>query len=127
MLKSNWSIGSDDDYSRQSFLSDCDSEFDFSLPPQSPTEKHFSAILNKLSINRTEPVLTRSRANVESKPYKSTIRCSMDSITDMETSSIDSPLFSKEETPTSPTDRVNKLADWFESCSLDESKRKMMY
>lgn len=26
------------------------------------------------------------------------------------------------EQPTSPTDRVNKLADWFQSCTLDEDK-----
>lgn len=27
--------------------------------------------------------------------------------------------------PTSPTDRVNKLADWFENCSLDENRCKI--
>jgi hypothetical protein len=141
-LKSNWSIGSDDENSRQSFLSDCDSEFDLNPPPRYPAEKHSISALNKLSIHRNEPPMTRSRAkaggktiiNTQSVPKEqrqSTIRHSVDSFTEMATTFKNSILFPKQESSNnqfsnSPTDGVNKLADWFESCSLDESKCKIL-
>jgi len=137
-LKSNWSIASDDENSRQSFLSDCDSEFDLSPPPRYPAEKHSTSTLNKLSINRNEPPMTRSRAKASGKTMintslvpkeqrQSTIRRSVDSFTEMATTFTNSILFPKQELsnnrlPNSPTDGVNTLADCFESCSLDESK-----
>jgi hypothetical protein len=141
-LKSNWSITSDDENSRQSFLSDCDSEFDLTPPPRYPAEKHSNSTLNKLSINQNEPPMTRSRAKAGGKTIintkslskerrQSTIRHSVDSFTEMATTFTNSILFPKQESlnnrfPNSPTDGINTLADWFESCSLDESKCKIL-
>jgi hypothetical protein len=141
ILKSNWSIASDDENSRQSFLSDCDSEFDLSPPPRYPAEKHSIIALNKLSINRNEPPMTRSRAKaigrtmITPQPLpkerrRSSIRRSMDSFTDMATTFTNSILFPKQESSNnqflnSPIDGVNTLTDWLESCSLDESKCKI--
>jgi hypothetical protein len=141
-LKSNWSIVSDDENSRQSFLSDCDSEFDLSPPPRYPAEKCSTSALKKLSINRNEPPMTRSRTkagektiintqSVSKEQHQSAIRRSVDAFTDMATTFTNSILFPKQESsdnrfPNSPTDGVNKLADWFESCSLDESKCKIL-
>jgi len=141
-LKSNWSIALEDENSRQSFVSDCDSEFDLTPPPRYPAEKLSNSALNKLSINQNEPPMTRSRAkaggktttNTHSVPKErsqSTIRRSVDSFTEMATTFTNSILFPKQESsnnqfPNSPTDGVNTLADWFESCSLDESKCKIL-
>ena len=69
--KSSCSIASDDETSRQSFLSDCDSEFDLRPPPRYPAEKRSSSILNKRTIARTEPPLTRSRAKATGKTLPS--------------------------------------------------------
>ncbi|CAF0884023.1 unnamed protein product [Adineta steineri] len=93
-LKSNWNI-----------LSDYDSEFDLKLSSRYPNEPCSISALKKLSINRNEPPLTRSRT----KAIDNTI------------------LFSKQQSsdnqlPNSPTDGVNSLTNWLQSCSLDESK-----
>jgi hypothetical protein len=136
---SSCSIASDDENSRQSFLSDCDSEFDLRPPPRYPAEKR--------SINRTEPPLTRSRAKATgkclitseplSKPRRqSALRRSIDAFTGMATTltnslNNNSILFPKQElsTPSSNDrlDGVNILADRFESCSLDEGKCKILF
>ena len=140
-LKSTWSIASDDENSRQSFLSDCDSEFDLSSSSRYSTEKQSIPALNQLSLNRNEPPLTRSRAKADEKlivntPLAAKVRCrstiqhSADSINEIASTFTGSILFPKEELSkknqilTSPTDGVNKLTDWFESCSLDEKKCK---
>jgi hypothetical protein len=150
-LKSTWSIASDDENSRQSFLSDYDSEFDFSPPPRYPAEKHSSSILSKLSVNRHEPPMTRSRTkaigttmiipqSLPKEQRQSTLRRSFDSFTEM-TATLknslinDSIVFPKQESsndpfeltkvPHSPIDGVNTLTDWFESCSIDEGKCKI--
>ena len=141
-LKSNWSIASDDENSRQSFLSDCDSEYDLSPPPRYPAEKHSISKLNKLSLHRHEPPMTRSRSKAIEKTMidpqivpkqrrQSTIRSSIDSFTGLATTFTNSILFPKQDlsnnrSPNSPTDGVNTLTDWLESCSLDESKCKML-
>lgn len=48
----------------------------------------------------------------------------IDFMSDTTTSFTNPILFSQYEQPASPTDRVNKLADWFQTCSLDETKCK---
>jgi hypothetical protein len=58
---------------------------------------------------------------------QSTIRSSIDSFTGLATTFTNSILFPKQDlsnnrSPNSPTDGVNTLTDWLESCSLDESK-----
>jgi hypothetical protein len=141
-LKSNWSVASDDENSRQSFLSDCDSEFDLCPPPRYAAEKHSISTLNKLSIHRNEPPLTRSRAKasgetiinsqlVPKERRRSTIRNSIDSLAGLTATFTNSVLFPKQDlsnnrSPISPTDGVNTLTDWLESCSLDESKCKIL-
>lgn len=65
--KSSCSIASDDESSRHSFLSDCDSEFDLRPPPRYPAEKRTSSIGNKRTIGRIEPPLTRSRSKAIGK------------------------------------------------------------
>ena len=65
--KSSCSIASDDESSRHSFLSDCDSEFDLRPPPRYPAEKRTSSIGNKRTIGRIEPPLTRSRSKAIAK------------------------------------------------------------
>jgi hypothetical protein len=126
-LKSTWSIGSDDENSRGSFLSDYDSEFDLS-----------PSVVTKLSIDQDEPPMTRSRAKAVGKLMintpsvlkesgRSTVRQSIDSMTEMTSAFTNSILFPKEEVsnnhlPISPIDGVNKLSDWFENCTLDENK-----
>ncbi|CAF2400812.1 unnamed protein product [Rotaria sp. Silwood2] len=143
---SGCSIASDDENSRHSFLSDCDSEFDLRPPPRYPAEKRSYSPLKKQSVNRIEPPMTRSRAKaigktiIASEPLpkqrrQSTLRRSIDAFTGMATTltnslNNNSILFSKQEpttssndrTPNSPLDGVNILADRFESCSLDEGK-----
>ena len=134
--KSSWSIASDDDNSRQSFLSDCDSEFDLRPPPRYPAEKR--------AIARPEPPLTRSRAKamqrtipLPKEPPVSNRRRSMDSFADMASSlkisqKKNSILFPKQEPSTelfgftsrTPADGVKTLTDCLESCSLDESQCK---
>ena len=133
--KSSWSIASDDDNSRQSFLSDCDSEFDLRPPPRYPAEKR--------SIARHEPPLTRARAKaaqqnilLPKEPPVSPRRRSIDSFTDM-TSSLkisqkkNAILFPKQEPShelfgfaRTPADGVKTLTDCLESFSLDESQCK---
>jgi hypothetical protein len=114
MWKSSCSITSDDENSRQSFLSDCDSEFDLRPPPRYPAEKRSSSTLNKRLNSRIEPPLTRSRAKAigktiiapEPSPKErrhSTLRRSMDAFTGMGatlTNSLNnnSFLFSKQDT-----------------------------
>ena len=136
---SGCSIASDDENSRHSFLSDCDSEFDLRPPPRYPAEKRTYSGSNKQLINRIEPPLTRSRAKatgkslITSEPLPkprrhSALRRSVDAFASMAntlTSSLnnDSILFPKQELST-PLDGVNILADRFESCSLDEGKCK---
>ncbi|CAM4764847.1 unnamed protein product [Rotaria magnacalcarata] len=143
---SSCSIASDDENSRHSFLSDCDSEFDLRPPPRYPAEKRSYSTLKKQSINRIEPPMTRSRAKAigqtlvtsESLPKQrrqSALRRSTDAFTGMATTltnslNNNSILFSKQDTTISsnertfnpPLDGVNILADRFESCSLDEGK-----
>ncbi|CAF3626844.1 unnamed protein product [Adineta steineri] len=143
---SSCSIASDDENSRHSFLSDCDSEFDLRPPPRYPAEKRTYPTLNKQSVNRIEPPLTRSRAKAMKTPVniseplpkqrrQSGLRRSFDTFTEMATTltnslNNNSILFPKQESSTSSTDRVlnspldgvNILADRFESCSLDEGK-----
>ena len=137
---SGCSIASDDENSRHSFLSDCDSEFDLRPPPRYPAEKRTYSGSNKQLINRIEPPLTRSRAKATGKslitseplPPKprrhSALRRSVDAFTSMAstlTNSLNnnSILFPKQEASI-PLDGVNILADRFESCSLDEGKCK---
>ena len=119
---SSCSVTSDDENSRQSFLSDCDSEFDLRPPPRYPAEKRTYSSLKKQSINRSEPPMTRSRAKatgktidtVEFLPRKrrhSTLRRSMDAFTEMTTTltnslNNNSILFSKQE---SSNDRLKML------------------
>lgn len=140
-LKFNWNIVSDDENSRQSFLSDCDSEFDFNPPPRYPAEKCSNSALKKVSINQNEPPITRSKVKTNEKiilntqtipkeQHQSTNPNSFDAFTGMKTVFTNTTLFLKKEMsdnslPNSPTDGVNKLADWFEGCSLDESKSKI--
>ena len=147
-LKSTWSIISDDENSRQSFLSDCDSEFDLSPPPRYPAEKRSSSTLKNLSLSQNEPPMTRARAKAMQKPIampphglkpqrQSIVRRSVDSFAGMATSLKDSLnsssiLFPKQESSDdrsevhkplhSPPDGVNTLTDWLESCSLDEGQ-----
>ncbi|UJR16217.1 hypothetical protein I4U23_003127 [Adineta vaga] len=137
------SIASDDESSRHSFLSDCDSEFDLKPPPRYPAEKRSYSTSNKNTITRLEPPLTRSRAKALEKSMnltqllpqqkrQSTLRRSIDTFTGMAstlTNSLNntSILFPKQESSnerisTSPLDGVNILADRFESCSLDEGR-----
>ena len=141
-LKSNWSIASDDENSRQSFLSDCDSEYDLCSPSRYSPEKHSISSLKKLSIHRNELPMTRLRAKTIEKPIinpqivpiersRSTIQNSIDSFADLATKFTNSILFPKQDlsnnqSPNSPTDGVNTLADCFESCSLDEGKCKSL-
>ena len=117
---SSCSIASDDENSRHSFLSDCDSEFDLRPPPRYPAEKRSYSALNKQSINRIEPPLTRSRAKAmeksvltsESLPQQrrqSTLRRSIDTFTEMATTltsslNTSSILFPKQE---SSNDRLD--------------------
>ena len=92
------SIASDDESSRHSFLSDCDSEFDLRPPPRYPAEKRSYSTSNKQTINRIEPPLTRSRAKAleksltpvqlspppsSSQKRQSTVRRSVDVFTGM--------------------------------------------
>ncbi len=120
---SSCSIASDDENSRHSFLSDCDSEYDLRPPPRYPAEKRSYSTLNKQSINRIEPPMTRSRARaiekslMTSEPLpkqrrQSTLRRSMDAFAEMATTltnslNNDSILFSKQETSTSSNDRLD--------------------
>ena len=89
---SSCSIASDDENSRHSFLSDCDSEFDLKPQPRYPAEKRSYST----SINRIEPPLTRSRAKameksiITSEPLpkqrrQSALRRSIDTFTGMAT------------------------------------------
>ncbi|CAF3401650.1 unnamed protein product [Rotaria sp. Silwood1] len=145
---SSCSIASDDENSRHSFLSDCDSEYDLRPPPRYPAEKRSYSPLKKQSINRIEPPMTRSRAKaigktiITSEPLpkqrrQSALRRSVDAFTGMATTltnslTHNSILFPKQEptkssndrTSNPPLDGVNILADRFESCSLDEGKCK---
>lgn len=122
---SSCSIASDDENSRQSFLSDCDSEFDLRPPPRYPAEKRLYSTSKKQSINRIEPPMTRSRAKaigqtmdtLEPLPKQkrhSALRRSIDAFTGMATtltSSLNnnSILFSKQDTLTLPSnDRLTK-------------------
>lgn len=145
------SIASDDEGSRHSFLSDCDSEFDLRPPPRYPAEKRTYTGLNTQLINRIEPPLTRSRAKATGKPLltsdvlpkprrHSALRRSIDAFTGFTNSltnslgssstnnNNNSILFPKQEAsinekpPNAPLDGVNFLADRFDSCSLDEGK-----
>ncbi|CAF0886840.1 unnamed protein product [Adineta ricciae] len=140
------SIASDDESSRHSFLSDCDSEFDLRPPPRYPAEKRSYSTSNKQTINRIEPPLTRSRAKAleksltpvqlssppPSQKRQSTVRRSVDVFTGMASAltnnlNTTSILFPKQESTnerisTAPLDGVNILADRFESCSLDEGR-----
>ncbi len=126
-LKSTWSITSDDENSRGSFLSDCDSEFDLSPSSRYSAEKRSNSTLTKLS---NEPSMTRARAKADEKlipsvlkePCRSTIRQSIDSITEITSAFTNSILSPKKESSNSPIDGVNKLSDWFESCTLNENK-----
>lgn len=147
---SGCSIASDDDSSRHSFLSDCDSEFDLRPPPRYPAEKRSYSTLNKQLSNRLEPPLTRSRAKaigqtmITSEPLpkqrrQSALRRSIDAFTGMASTltnglnNNNSILFPKQESSTpsndrpvnTPLDGVNILADRFEGCSLDEGKCKI--
>lgn len=118
------SIASDDESSRHSFLSDCDSEFDLRPPPRYPAEKRTYSGLNKLSLNRIEPPLTRSRAKATGKPLEtveslskprrqSALRRSIDAFTGIATTltnslnnnNNNSILFPKQESSNSSTDR----------------------
>jgi len=100
------SIASDDENSRHSFLSDCDSEFDLRPPPRYPAEKRHYTGLNTHLINRIEPPLTRSRAKATGKPLltsetlpkprrQSALRRSIDAFTGL-TSSFTSSLNNNE-------------------------------
>ncbi len=120
---SSCSIASDDENSRHSFLSDCDSEYDLRPPPRYPAEKRSYSTLNKQSINRIEPPMTRSRAKaiekslMTSEPLpkrrrQSALRRSMDAFAGMATTltnslNNNSILFSKQETSTSSNDRLD--------------------
>ncbi len=120
---SSCSIASDDENSRHSFLSDCDSEYDLRPPPRYPAEKRSYSTLNRQSINRIEPPMTRSRARaiekslMTSEPLpkqrrQSTLRRSMDAFAEMATTltnslNNNSILFSKQETSTSSNDRLD--------------------
>jgi len=120
---SSCSIASDDDNSRHSFLSDCDSEFDLRPPPRYPAEKRSYSTLNKQSINRIEPPMTRSRAKaigksmITSEPIpkqrrQSALRRSIDAFTGMATtltSSLNnnSILFPKQEPSIPSNDRLD--------------------
>lgn len=115
------SIASDDEGSRHSFLSDCDSEFDLRPPPRYPAEKRTYSGMNKFSINRIEPPLTRSRAKATGKTLviaeplpkprrQSALRRSVDAFTSMATTltsslNTNSILFPKQESSTPSTDR----------------------
>jgi len=120
---SSCSIASDDENSRHSFLSDCDSEYDLRPPPRYPAEKRSYSTLNKQSINRIEPPMTRSRAKaiekslMTSEPLpkrrrQSALRRSMDAFAGMATTltnslNNNSILFSKQETSTLSNDRLD--------------------
>ncbi len=120
---SSCSIASDDDSSRHSFLSDCDSEFDLRPPPRYPAEKRTYSTLNKQSSNRIEPPMTRSRSKaieksmITSEPLpkqrrQSAIRRSIDAFTGMATtltSSLNnnSILFPKQESSSPSNDRLD--------------------
>jgi len=120
---SSCSIASDDENSRHSFLSDCDSEYDLRPPPRYPAEKRSYSTLNKQSINRIEPPMTRSRAKaiekslMTSEPLpkrrrQSALRRSMDAFAGMATTltnslNNNSILFPKQETSTSSNDRLD--------------------
>ena len=115
--KSSCSIASDDDSSRHSFLSDCDSEFDLRPPPRYPAEKRSSSILTKRSINRLEPPMTRARAKAIGKtlPSSPTLPKTRRLPTLMKTSIPQNSFVLS-------NDRVNFLTDRLENCSLDEEK-----
>jgi len=120
---SSCSIASDDDSSRHSFLSDCDSEFDLRPPPRYPAEKRSYSTLNKQSSNRIEPPMTRSRSKaieksmITSEPLpkqrrQSALRRSIDAFTGMATtltSSLNnnSILFPKQEPSVPSNDRLD--------------------
>jgi hypothetical protein len=115
---SSCSIASDDENSRQSFLSDCDSEFDLRPPPRYPAEKRSYKQLT----NRTEPPMTKSRAKAIGKDIntpeplpkqqrQSPLRRSIDAFTGMATtltSSLNnnSILFPKQESSIPSDDRL---------------------
>ena len=119
---SSCSIASEDENSRHSFLSDCDSEFDLRPPPRYPAEKRTYSSLNKQSINRIEPPLTRSRAKAigtsinVSEPLpkqrrQSALRRSIDTFTEMATTltnslNNNSILFPKQESTTPSDERL---------------------
>jgi len=120
---SSCSIASDDDSSRHSFLSDCDSEFDLRPPPRYPAEKRSYSTLNKQSSNRIEPPMTRSRSKaieksmITSEPLpkqrrQSAIRRSIDAFTGMATTltgslNNNSILFPKQESSSPSNDRLD--------------------
>ncbi len=118
---SSCSIASDDESSRHSFLSDCDSEYDLRPPPRYPAEKRSYATPQKQLINRIEPPLTRSRAKaigkslLTSEPLpkprrQSALRRSIDAFTGMATTltsslNTNSILFPKQEPSTSTNEK----------------------
>ncbi|CAF1109053.1 unnamed protein product [Rotaria sordida] len=139
-LKSNWNILSDNENSQESFWFDCDSKFDLSPQVRYPIEECTISTLNKLSINQIEPPMTRLRTKTIEKPLiipetpskekrPSTIQHTINSFTDMTTTLTNSILLSKQDLSNnqfenSSTNGINILTDWFESCSLNESKCK---
>lgn len=142
--KSSCSIASDDENSLQSFLSDCDSEFDLRPPPRYPADKRSPTTLNKRISGRSEPPLTRSRLKATGKtlpssptlpksPRSSTHRRNFNPFSTFNPTIRDDLqqnmfLFTKQEAsinekvPGSPMDGVKFLTDRFENCSLDEEK-----
>jgi len=120
---SSCSIASDDDSSRHSFLSDCDSEFDLRPPPRYPAEKRKYSTSNKQTVNRIEPPMTRSRAKAIEKSMitpepipqrrrQSALRKSIDTFNEMATTltnslNNNSILFPKRESSTPSDDRLD--------------------
>ncbi|CAF1151197.1 unnamed protein product [Rotaria magnacalcarata] len=135
-LKSNWNIISDDENCRDSFLSDCD--FYLSSPSKTPKERRTISALNHLSINQNEPPTRRSKTKtfekqmfipqtVQKEQHQSASRESIDSYIGMTTLLTNSTLCSKKDLADNhcqdlPFDGINKLTDWFQSCTLDENK-----
>ena len=119
---SSCSLASDDDSSRHSFLSDCDSELDLRPPPRYPAEKR--------AISRLEPPLTRSRAKATGKTLPSSPSLPKTRRTPAVRRRLELfPGFTASLKTSLPqnsfllsNDRVNFLTDRLENCSLDEEK-----
>ncbi|CAF3035388.1 unnamed protein product [Rotaria sp. Silwood2] len=123
-LKSNWNILSDDDNSQQSFFSDCDSEFDLSPQVRYSFETPMTRSRSKTIGNTLIIPPTPSKEQCQS-----IIQHSINSLANMTTTLTNSILFSKKDLSNnrfqnSTIDGINTLTDWFESCSLNESKYK---